>query len=298
MNLLKFHTQPFTCRIPQTTCYNSSLFRHHLKLRFKFTPCSSSSLLTLSLHRPTFKFSGFSRINAAIYKYEEAGGGEAHPIVSAEFEDLAPNGVVYQKTLRLVECSMFAAVTGLLYFLSNSLSIENYFGCFFALPIVISSLRWGIAAGRKTMVATAMLLFVLSGPVKALIYLLTHGLTGLTLGSLWRLGADWRVSIVLCTIVRAMGAVGYVLTTSFLISENILALITINIHASLTLIFAATGINIVPSMNIIYAIFGTLVLLNCGFFVFLLHLLYSVFLTRLGMRGSLSLPNWLEKALG
>uniref|UniRef100_A0A453NEG9 Uncharacterized protein n=2 Tax=Aegilops tauschii subsp. strangulata TaxID=200361 RepID=A0A453NEG9_AEGTS len=56
------------------------------------------------------------------------------------------------KTRRLVECAMFASVAGLAYFLSNSLAIENYFSCFFPLPIVISSLRWGLEAGRKTMV--------------------------------------------------------------------------------------------------------------------------------------------------
>ncbi|CAI0552709.1 unnamed protein product [Linum tenue] len=39
------------------------------------------------------------------------------------------------------------------------------------------------------------------------------------------------------------------------------------------------------------------VLINSGFFVFLLHLLYSVFLTRLGMRTLLRLPRWLDKAL-
>uniref|UniRef100_A0A2P2J2P2 Uncharacterized protein n=1 Tax=Rhizophora mucronata TaxID=61149 RepID=A0A2P2J2P2_RHIMU len=57
------------------------------------------------------------------------------------------------------------------------LSIQNYFGCFFSLPIVISSMRWGVAAGRKTMVATAILLFVLSGPVKALTYVVSLLLT-------------------------------------------------------------------------------------------------------------------------
>lgn len=29
---------------------------------------------------------------------------------------------------------------------------QAYFGCFFPLPVVISSMRWGPAAGRKTMV--------------------------------------------------------------------------------------------------------------------------------------------------
>ncbi|XP_030550025.1 uncharacterized protein LOC115754962 isoform X1 [Rhodamnia argentea] len=243
----------------------------------------------------SFGAHGFSKHAATAYGDEkgESLDGEA---VEME-EDLSVDGVVYQNTLRLVECSMFAALSGLVYFLSNSLSIENYFGCFFGLPIVISSMRWGIAAGRKTMVATAVLLLVLSGPLKALTYLLMHGLLGLTIGSLWRLGASWGASIFISTLVRALCAMGYVLISSFLIRENILDLITINLHASISFLFTASGINTVPSMNLIYAIFGGVLLLNSIFLAFLLHLLYSVFLSRLGMRTSLKLPRWLEKAL-
>ncbi|KAG6529107.1 uncharacterized protein LOC122042180 [Zingiber officinale] len=215
----------------------------------------------------------------------------------ADLEDLGDDSKVFKKTLQLVECAMFASVAGLAYFLSNSLAVENYFSCFFSLPIVISSIRWGIAAGRKTMVATVMLLFTLSGPVKASTYLLLHGLVGLAMGTLWRLRFNWSTSILLCTLIRAMGAVGYVLLSSFLIRENILALITINIHASLTFIFTAMGINIIPSMNAIYLIFGSLLLLNCGFFVFLLHILYSIFLSKLGLKDSLTLPSWMAKAI-
>ncbi|PHU02175.1 hypothetical protein BC332_27426 [Capsicum chinense] len=212
---------------------------------------------------------------------------------SEGIEYLAADGVVYKKTLRLVEGAMFAAVSGLAYLLSNSLAIENYFGCFFALPIVVSSMRWGIAAGRKTMVATVILLFVLSGPVKALNYMLMHGLLGFTMGSLWRLRTSWGASIFLCALARAVGALGYVLLSSFLIGENILALITINIHAALSYILASLGSTIVPSMNFIYTLFGTLLLINCTFFVFLLHLLYAIFLTKFGMKAHLRLPRWL-----
>uniref|UniRef100_A0A0D9VFF1 Uncharacterized protein n=1 Tax=Leersia perrieri TaxID=77586 RepID=A0A0D9VFF1_9ORYZ len=141
-----------------------------------------------------------------------------------EEEDL---GQALERTRQLVECAMFASVAGLAYFLSNSLAIENYFSCFFPLPIVISSLRWGLQAGRKTVVATVLLLFTLSGPT------------------------------------RALGACGYVLLSSFLIRENILALL----------------------------------LLNCGFFIFLLHIMYTVFLTKLGIKPSLRPPRWLDKAI-
>ncbi|RWR77048.1 DUF2232 domain-containing protein [Cinnamomum micranthum f. kanehirae] len=253
---------------------------------------------TFSSSNPPMPLSKSQLQNPRVISNEISGGFPQKEVQThSEIEDLATDGPVFQKTLRLVECSMFAAVSGLLYFLSNSLAIENYFGCFFSLPIVISSMRWGVSAGRKTMVATAMLLLTLSGPVKASTYLLMHGLVGLAMGSLWRLGADWGLSILLCTTVRAIGLLGYVLMSSFLIRENILALITINIHASLTFVFAALGLNTIPSMEAIYAIFGTLLLLNSGFFVFLLHILYAVFLTKLGMKSSLTLPKWLEKAV-
>ncbi|XP_055809806.1 uncharacterized protein LOC129880022 isoform X2 [Solanum dulcamara] len=158
-------------------------------------------------------------------------------------------------------------------------------------------MRWGVAAGRKTMVATVVLLFVLSGPVKALNYMLMHGLLGFTMGSLWRLRTSWGASIFLCALARAVGALGYVILSSFLIGENILALITINIHASLSYILTSLGSPIVPSMNFIYTLFGTLLLINCAFFVSLLHLLYAIFLTKFGMKANLRLPRWLAVAI-
>eukprot|EP00250_Pteridium_aquilinum_P014787 c22198_g1_i1 orf=60-1205(+) len=200
----------------------------------------------------------------------------------------------FSETKRLVETAMLAAAAGLAYFLSNTFRIENYFGCFFPLPLVISSLRWGVTAGRKTMVATAMLLLVLSGPLKAATYLLMHGFLGLTMGALWRSKMSWGASLLICTLVRSCGAMGFVFLSSWLIRDNILALITINAHASISFLLAAMGINIVPSMGSIYFIFGTLVLLNCGTFVFILHILYAIFIKRLGLNSSLILPAWLK----
>ncbi|KAL6192965.1 hypothetical protein ACLB2K_034050 [Fragaria x ananassa] len=283
------HLTPPYLPISQTTPHLLSPFSQRLQLS------SKPNLLTfppIPLPKPTSKLLRASQSQSLFFGNEEDTTG-----ISSGLDDLSPNGVVYRKTLALVECSMFAALTGLVYFLSNSLGIENYFGCFFSLPIVITSMRWGVAAGRKTMVATTMLLLVLSGPLKALTYLLKHGLVGFTMGSLWRSGANWTISVLLCAIVRALGSVGYVLITSFLIRENIFALITINIHASLTFIFTAAGIYTVPSMEAIYALFSILVFINSGSFTFLLHLLYAAFLSRLGMKASLRLPRWLEKAI-
>lgn len=37
--------------------------------------------------------------------------------------------------------------------------------------------------------------------------------------------------------------------------------------------------------------------INCGSFVFLLHVLYAIFLRRLGMKTSTSVPSWIERAM-
>lgn len=243
-------------------------------------------------------YHSFPKIKKRLF-IAEAGAYLASPLEDGEEdeENFSDKARELQSTLRLVECAMLAAIAGLAYFLSNLLRIENYFGCFFPLPLVISSMRWGISAGRKTMVSTAMLLLILSGPLKAASYLLMHGFVGLAMGTLWRLEINWFLSIVICTLARSIGALGFVVLSSWLLRENIFALIMINAHASVSYLLAAVGINVVPSMALIYAIFASLLLLNCGSFVFLLHVLYAIFLKRLGIKTSMSLPKWLERAI-
>ncbi|XP_060214943.1 uncharacterized protein LOC132641872 isoform X1 [Lycium barbarum] len=293
MNVLKphhhQHNHYYHNKFSSITENSSSFSPPHLL----FFPTNKPKKNSLSLHC-SLENSKQKNVRASTVKTQTWSTKEED---SEEYEYLAADGVVYKDTLRLVESAMFAAVSGLAYLLSNSLAIENYFGCFFALPIVISSMRWGVAAGRKTMVATVVLLFVLSGPVKALNYMLMHGLLGFTMGSLWRVRTSWGASIFLCALARAVGALGYVVLTSFLIGENILALITVNIHATLSYILTSLGSQIVPSMNFIYTLFGTLLLINCAFFVSLLHLLYAIFLTKFGMKANLRLPRWLAVAI-
>ncbi|KAM3324382.1 hypothetical protein P3S67_005533 [Capsicum chacoense] len=76
------------------------------------------------------------------------------------------------------------------------------------------------------MVATAILLFVLSGPVKTLNYMLMHGLLGFTMGSVWRIENKLGLPQSSCALLyaRAVGALGYVMLPSLLVGVNILAL--------------------------------------------------------------------------
>ena len=89
-------------------------------IKVKRSSFSSLPLLrSISLSLPTQNLPRVSEIEAPIFSFEDE-----EKEISPELDDLSPNGPVYQKTLQLVECSMFAALIGLVYFLSNSLAIE------------------------------------------------------------------------------------------------------------------------------------------------------------------------------
>ncbi|CAI7749806.1 unnamed protein product [Closterium sp. NIES-54] len=108
------------------------------------------------------------------------------------------------------------------------------------------------------------------------------------------LGLSWPISILACTFVRAAGAVSFVLLSSWLIRENILKLILMNVQASLSHVFAGISASLVPSFSLITVIFTTLLLFNSASFSLLLHILYTLFLRRLGIATPTQLPNWME----
>lgn len=82
-------------------------------------PPNSPFSLSIRLCNPEFRLFRVSKAEAPV-----SGNGGGYTKASPQVEDLSPDGAVYRKTLALVECSMFAALTGLVYFLSNSLAIE------------------------------------------------------------------------------------------------------------------------------------------------------------------------------
>lgn len=69
--------------------------------------------------KPKFNSSNFRVLN---YKQACFGNNEEQGMIL--IDDLTEDGEVYKRTLRLVECSMFAALGGLAYILSSSLAIE------------------------------------------------------------------------------------------------------------------------------------------------------------------------------
>jgi riboflavin transporter FmnP len=59
---------------------------------------------------------------------------------------------------RTVEVSMLSAMVGLLYLLTSTIGIDNYFSSVLPLPVLIAAMRRGAGAGLWVVVTSASLL--------------------------------------------------------------------------------------------------------------------------------------------
>ena len=86
---------------------------------------------------------------------------------------------------------MLSALTGLLFHLSTLFRLDAYFGALFPLPIVIAAAN-GPKAASRVAVVTSMLLFLISGPLRAVNYYCLHGAMAYSAG----MGVDQAVLVV------------------------------------------------------------------------------------------------------
>ncbi|KAG1670099.1 hypothetical protein FOA52_013675 [Chlamydomonas sp. UWO 241] len=199
-------------------------------------------------------------------------------------------------TTALVETAMLAAVSGLAYLVATILKLENTVGYFLPLPVVLAALRSGQAVGWKTMGATAFLLVVLLGPLRAVSYLLLHGLVAATLGSLWSQKVGWTASVAIAALVRLAGQLSYLVLSSVTMNENFFWVVLNNVYSLLDQVSAAVGAAGSPSTTAVTCMLFSLLLVNSVIYVFLLHVVYRLILQAMGFELG-ALPGFVQKYL-
>lgn len=118
--------------------------------------------------------------------------------------------------------------------------------------------------------------------MRALSYLLAHGLYALTLGALWAVRAPWLISVPLGMTVRVAGALAYLCVASWALNENMLALLIANVTSLVDQIAALFGVAGSPSLTAVLVTMVVVMLVNSAFYVTLMHMLYEIILRQLG----------------
>ena len=186
------------------------------------------------------------------------------------------------KTLVIVETAFLASTASLLWLINYYFPLGPLLRIFFPIPIALVYLRWGYRASWMAAVVSGLLLSVLMGPMRSVIFLMPYGVMGVQLGALWRRGAPWLWSILLGTIIGTFGFFFRFWLFSLLLGEDLWLYVVTQITQLLDWLFLKFGLLAQPSLWLIEILAVLLIVVNSIVYLLVVHLVALLILERLG----------------
>jgi uncharacterized protein YybS (DUF2232 family) len=196
----------------------------------------------------------------------------------------------------LVETAFLASTASLLWLFNYYLPGIPVFRIFFPIPIALIYLRWGQRAGWMTALVSGLLLSVLLGPTRSILFVIPYGLMGVQLGACWRRQSSWLTSISLGALLDCIGVFFRFWLTSAFIGEDLWMYLMARIHDLAEWIFIQLGILAEPSLLVIQTLAIVLILLSNFVYLFVVHLVALLMFEKLG-NPIPKAPAWVDTLL-
>ncbi|WP_310427636.1 DUF2232 domain-containing protein [Chamaesiphon sp. VAR_48_metabat_135_sub] len=196
----------------------------------------------------------------------------------------------------LVETAFLASTASLLWLLNFYFPIGPIFKIFFPIPIALIYLRWGYRAGWMTALVSALLLSVLMGPSRSILFAIPYCIMGVQLGACWRRRVGWLTSISLGALLDCFGVFFRFWWTSILLGEDLWMYLMVRIRDLSEWIFVQLGILAEPSLLVIQILAIALILLSNFVYLFVIHLVALLMFERLG-NPIPKAPAWVDTLL-
>jgi uncharacterized protein YybS (DUF2232 family) len=185
-------------------------------------------------------------------------------------------------TLVVVETAFLASTSSLIWLINYYFPLGPLLKIFFPIPIALVYLRWGYRASSMAALVSGLLLSVLMGPTRSIIFLIPYGLMGVQLGAFWRRGTNWGLSITTGAIIGSIGFFFRFWLFSILLGEDLWIYVITQITQLTDWIFLKLGLLSQPSFFLIQSLaIGTIVFNNL-IYLFTVHLVALLMFDRLG----------------
>lgn len=184
--------------------------------------------------------------------------------------------------LPLVEAAFLASTSSMIWLVNYYFPMGPVLRVFFPVPIALAYLRRGNRTAWMTATVSGLLLTVLMGPTRSILFVIPFGLLGVQLGAMWRRGSGWMMSIALGTLLGSLGFFFKIGLVSILLGDDLWVYVTVQVTGMIDWAFLKLGLLMVPSLSLIQAIAVILVLANNAIYMFVVHLVSSLLLERLG----------------
>ncbi len=200
-------------------------------------------------------------------------------------------------TIILVETAFLASTASLIWLIDYYFPLGPVLKIFFPIPIALVYLRRGIRASWMSALVSGLLLSVLMGPTRSIVFLMPYGLMGVQLGTFWRRGVNWEFSIAVGTIIGTLGLFFRFWLFSILLGEDLWIYVITQITELTDWIFIKLGLLTQPSFVLIQILALIMIIINNLIYLFAVHLVALILLDRLGNPISRP-PQWVQVLLG
>jgi uncharacterized protein YybS (DUF2232 family) len=205
----------------------------------------------------------------------------------------APTG---KPPIVLVETAFLASTASLVWLLNYYFPVGAVFKIFFPIPIALIYLRWGYRAGWMTALVTGLLLSVLMGPTRSILFLIPYGIMGVQLGACWQRRVGWFTSISLGALLDCIGVFFRFGLTSILLGEDLWMYLMARIRDFSEWVFIQLGILAEPNLATTQIFAIGLILLSNVVYLFVIHLVALLMFERLG-NPIPKAPAWVDTLL-
>nr|WP_030006353.1 DUF2232 domain-containing protein [Picosynechococcus sp. PCC 7002] len=199
----------------------------------------------------------------------------------------------HRKTLVVVETAFLASTASLIWLINYYFPIGPLLRLFFPLPIALVYLRWGSRAAWMSTLVSSLLLSILMGPTRSIIYTIPYGLIGVQLGWMWRRQVSWYWSVTLGTILGTLGFFFRVWLLSLLLGEDLWVYVISQISEMADWLFLKLGLLTQPSLLVIQLLALVMLTINSVLYLFVVHLVALLMLDRLG-NSIPRPPHWVQ----
>lgn len=200
------------------------------------------------------------------------------------------------RTLVTVETAFLASTASLLWLINYYFPLGPVLKVFFSVPIALVYLRWGQRASWMSAIVSGLLLSVLMGPTRSIVFFMPYGVMGVQLGSCWKRGASWHWSMLLGTIIGVFGLFFRIWLFSILLGEDLWIYAITQVTEFLDWAFLKLGLLAQPDILLIQILAVIAMILNNLLYLFAVHLVALVVLDRLGNPISRP-PSWVQTIL-
>lgn len=201
--------------------------------------------------------------------------------------------------LYLVEAA-FLASTGVLIWLLSYSPLGPFVRLLYGLPVALAIMRWDPRTGGLTLAVSTLLLTIILGPTRSILYLFPYGILGYWCGCLWRRGSSWYFSVLTGAVISTLGLVFQLLLSSLMVGENLWAYVTLQLTGLTNWIldFALNwlGIYIAAQPWMIQVCVIGFFIFNSLIYVFTVHLIAALVMERIS-RPLPDPPSWVRYLL-